>query len=172
MPMPRKDDPEKFCQYCGTKMQRQMIGARLEDWSAFARRVYCNRTCMANAMEGKIKVMNERATHRQSRKTVSQRCEVCGATGRKLHVHHKDGNGLNNSDDNLITLCVPCHQRWHSPNYTDCGTKRKPCLHCEQPSYRKGLCLKHLQRFKKYGSPFLTKRKHGSQYVLVDERES
>ena len=45
-------------------------------------------------------------------------CECCGSTqwlGRKinLEVHHKDGNHLNNNQDNLQLLCPNCH------SYTD-----------------------------------------------------
>ena len=120
-------------------------------------------------MEGAIRVMNNHNSHRQSAKKIKDACEMCGADQRRRHVHHKDGNGLNNSESNLITLCVPCHRRWHSPNYTDCGRKRKNCLHCAKPCYRKGLCGMHLQRMKKYGSPFLSKRMTPSGYVLVTQ---
>lgn len=172
MPMPRKPVPPKACRYCGQEMARKLIGGRLEDRAAFMKRVYCNRACMTASMEGKIKVMNDHNSHRQSCKKVKESCQVCGAVGRMLHVHHADENGMNNDDGNLITLCVPCHRRSHSPNYTDMGQQRKPCLHCERPCCRRGLCGMHLQRLKKYGSPFLTKRRTPSGYVLVNERLS
>ncbi len=170
MAMPRKPDPAKNCRHCGKKMARKMFGKRVEDMTAFLKRPYCDRTCMSEAMEGTIKVMNDHNSHRQSCKKVKDACEVCGATGRRLHVHHKDENAMNNSEDNLVTLCVPCHRRWHSPNYTDCGRKRKPCLHCNRPCERKGMCGMHLQRLSKYGSPFLTKRRTPSGFVLVEQR--
>lgn len=45
------------------------------------------------------------------------RCQWCGIhelesledRSQKLHVHHKDGR--DDSLDNLITVCAPCHQR-------------------------------------------------------------
>ncbi len=170
MPMPRSPDPEKFCKHCGARMRRKQTGKRLEDMGSFRRRVFCNRACMTSHMEGTIKVHNNRNSHRQSCKKVEGACQVCGATNRRLHVHHIDGNGLNNNLDNLITLCVPCHRRAHSPNFTDLGRSRKPCRLCPRPAVRGGLCGMHTQRAKKYGSPFLTKRRESHGYILIDER--
>ena len=31
-------------------------------------------------------------------------------------VHHRDGNELNNTDENLESLCNPCHEKIHGPN--------------------------------------------------------
>ena len=48
-----------------------------------------------------------------------ERCIQCGSRGgqRRLHVHHIDGSGRsdneNNSLDNLLTLCSRCHVRLH-----------------------------------------------------------
>ena len=38
-------------------------------------------------------------------------CEECGeiASGRRLHIHHKDKNRKNNDLDNLQVVCVRCH---------------------------------------------------------------
>lgn len=51
-------------------------------------------------------------------------CQSCGKTkedGKKIIVHHKDGNGwakekMNNDLDNLLTLCVQCHMDVHIPS--------------------------------------------------------
>ena len=40
-------------------------------------------------------------------------CQKCGAKGRRLDVHHKIPFriGADDSDENLILLCVPCHRK-------------------------------------------------------------
>lgn len=40
-------------------------------------------------------------------------CELCGKNSKKLDVHHKDRNFKNNSKENLIKLCCPCHRKQH-----------------------------------------------------------
>ena len=51
--------------------------------------------------------MLEKAGHRCER---CGWCEVHPVTGKSpLEVHHKDGNYLNNSEDNLEVLCPNCH---------------------------------------------------------------
>jgi 5-methylcytosine-specific restriction endonuclease McrA len=44
-----------------------------------------------------------------------QYCELCldDPGLKRLHVHHKDKNRSNNSRDNLIVLCRPCHLLEH-----------------------------------------------------------
>lgn len=42
-------------------------------------------------------------------------CQRCGKTQdqAELHVHHLDGDARNDADENLATLCRPCHQDQH-----------------------------------------------------------
>ena len=47
---------------------------------------------------------------RQRDRYVCQRCGIdLSGKGRLLHVHHLDGDRLNNESSNLMSLCVICH---------------------------------------------------------------
>ena len=41
-----------------------------------------------------------------------RKCIVCGSEN-KISVHHKDRNKKNNTKENLVVLCDPCHKRIH-----------------------------------------------------------
>lgn len=43
-------------------------------------------------------------------------CDICG-NKKKLEIHHKDHNKLNNSLDNLTLLCEECHTDHHSVKF-------------------------------------------------------
>lgn len=55
-----------------------------------------------------------------SMKAIGQRdtCMICGITKEKLkkrmYVHHKDENRMNNEKDNLIVMCPSCHAIEHN----------------------------------------------------------
>lgn len=168
MPRPPKPDPIKHCMACGKLLTRKRFNSVLEDMGAFRRRKYCDQACMANGMEGTIKVPSPKNSRRQSAKKVQERCESCERMGR-LHVHHMDENPLNNALSNLMTLCGSCHRRIHSPNFAGTPEQRKPCKHCSMPAMQRGLCFTHLNRYKKHGDPLLRKVKVGSEWLLRRE---
>lgn len=167
MPMPRKQEPEKYCKQCGKKMERKRYNGTLESNHAFNRRKYCDLQCAGMAKRHKepsIDALRKRYAH-----LVGDVCERCGTT-ENLGLHHKDGNPANNDPSNLMTLCNSCHTKWHWENGKKPHKEKSVCAVCGKPGKGLGLCLKHYQRQKKYGSPYLTKKKYGSLFLLVDER--
>lgn len=66
---------------------------------------------------------------RAARRKAENRCVKCGGVG-ALEVHHRDGQPLNNTPNNLMPLCHNCHVDVHQ-----CGedwfwkpiTKETPC---------------------------------------------
>ena len=163
-----KPDPLKHCATCSRVLSRKRRNGRLEDMTLFLRRKYCDRRCMARGQEG-MKVVNIQNSHRQSAKAVKSQCEICGKTKSeaRLVVHHVDWNPLNNSAENLQTLCDSCHRLSHSPNYIRTPLRPMLCVHCSRPARRKGLCSTHLTRLRKFGDPLAKKVKIGSGWHLV-----
>ena len=103
----------RYCQQCGTPLERKRFQSRLEDFGRFLMRRYCDQQCMAAAMEGVTKVANAKNGRRQATKTKGAACEACAKTG-WLHVHHVDEVPTNNEPNNLVTLCPSCHKNIHS----------------------------------------------------------
>ena len=114
MVTPIKLAPAKFCLACGTQLERKRFGKRLEDFSVFLRRQYCDQRCMGDGFEGVIKVMNDKNSRRQSAKARKTACERCGRVAH--HVHHVDFNPQNNDPANLESLCASCHKIEHLPS--------------------------------------------------------
>ena len=167
MPMPRATAPIKHCKACGERLKLRTVNGRTEDTARLRQRTFCNRACMTEHMEGRTKVANDRNGRRQAAKAVKPRCEMCGRSPSRLHVHHRDDDPQNNHPSNLQTLCPSCHRRCHSPNFTETGEQRKPCRLCSRPSRKAGLCHTHLSRRKRYGDPCLRRIRRGSQWVLI-----
>ncbi len=117
---PRKDikDLEKYCEYCGNKLERKRFDGRLEDFTVFSNRKYCNRECMRKDW---LKIgdnhnqsySNAHTTARKINELILHKevCELCGSDT-NLDIHHIDGNWQNNNLDNLMCLCRSCHTRY------------------------------------------------------------
>lgn len=110
MPMPRKADPVKLCATCGSQLERKRFNGRLEDRSAFLRRRYCSRRCMAKGFVSDAP--SDSALLKRATAFRGDSCEACGAT-ENLHSHHIDGDRSNNSPANIQTLCGCCHATHH-----------------------------------------------------------
>lgn len=146
-----KPTPEKYCAFCGKKMERKSYPNGKEDIPHFLKRKYCDIRCMKKAFVCKDgSKQTYRGTHQSSYRimfTVEERekkCEICGSSI-SIDVHHKDGNCHNNSLDNLMVVCRSCHMKLHNP--------KPKCLICGRPVKGHGLCDKHYQRLKKHGDP-------------------
>ncbi len=166
MPYPMRPTPLKYCRHCGKQLERKRYNGTMEDLGAFNQRKFCDAKCMGAAKinpNASVRVIRARA--RKYRRDV---CQKCGATV-GLQIHHLDLNPTNNAVLNLMTLCASCHTKWHWEHGKKPSKRQSVCLHCDQPARRWDMCQKHYQRFVKYGSPYLTKIRHGLQYVLVDE---
>lgn len=149
--MPRKPDPIKHCEHCGTLMVRKRFASGvLESLLHFGRRKFCNQTCMAADFDGRPSQSVDWSTsHYHARKMVPiGLCSTCGKPD-ATDVHHLDGNHLNNSPENLARICRGCHIRVHRP--------KACCTICGKPQKGLGYCVKHLQRFKTHGDPLIVK---------------
>ena len=102
-----KPDPVKFCIRCGLRLHCKRFSGRLEDYGVFLRRQACDQSC-ANKRE----VVTISAHQYRAQKFKGTACERCGATS-KLHAHHKDGNPLNTTRENIETVCATCHISGH-----------------------------------------------------------
>lgn len=147
MPAHRKPTPERYCEECGTRLERKCLpNGDLEYLIHFNRRKFCDQRCMgANFDRRHSHDVGWSTAHYHARKIVPKGpCCRCGKPQAK-DVHHKDGNHLNNSPENLERICRGCHSREHRP--------KGSCTICGLPQKGLGFCGKHYQRFKRHGDP-------------------
>ena len=111
---------DRYCKYCGKKLERKRFGnGRLEDFTVFKKRQYCDRICMRKGYLCNSPNQTYRSSHQTARTTAIlffpeiTICSVCGKTG-KMDIHHIDGDCHNNSVDNLTVLCRSCHMKLHA----------------------------------------------------------
>lgn len=112
----KKPTPERYCEYCGKKLERKRLpNGDLEYLIHFNRRRFCDRDCMANAFKQKPKKKNPNwmTAHYHARHVCPPGpCVICGKDSR-TEVHHLDWNWRNNSPDNLVRVCRGCHTKIH-----------------------------------------------------------
>ena len=157
MPAHKKETPIRHCKHCGKKLERKRLrNGDLEYLIHFNRRMYCDRSCMAKEFDTRHSLVVGPSTARyHARKIIPKgSCSLCGKPNAR-DVHHKDGNYLNNSEDNLARTCRSCHNRGHRP--------RSSCTICGKPAKGHGYCSKHYVRFRKYGDPLIIRGKRVSE---------
>lgn len=161
MARPALTIPAKPCDRCGAMFQRKRFTMALEDPARFRARRFCSLHC-ANSRG--VRSQCSASQHRISQAFVKPQCELCGVTQR-LHVHHKNEDWKDHRLENLQTLCIRCHLGGHN-------RKDRKCNLCSGKHKGHGLCLKHFQRWKKYGDPLLTKRQGPNGFRLVRDSSS
>ena len=108
---------ERYCIVCGKLLKSQQLK-------------YCSTNCqredqyinyierwkqgLENGLKGEYQISNRIRRYLLNKHNC--KCELCGWGERNpytntipLEIHHKDGNYLNNSEDNLQVLCPNCH---------------------------------------------------------------
>lgn len=108
------ETPTKHCEFCGKPFSRKRVGKKqqLECVSNFTRRRFCSISCSVSQQHAE-EPSNRNWSRKRARKHVNGSCDACGHTER-LVVHHVNGDPMNNSPQNLQTLCSPCHSYWHA----------------------------------------------------------
>lgn len=129
----------KTCEHCGKSMQGMKDANR---------RKFCSRECMRQNWL-KRPLTNKSTAHYRARALRKDACERCGATTR-LQVHHKDRNPLNDSVENLETLCSTCHHTEHTVEILStcavCGKKFRAASHRNRNKICSAPCAKEWGR--------------------------
>lgn len=151
MPARKKPTPERFCEECGTRLERKPLpNGDLEYLIHFNRRKFCDRRCMAANFDRRhSQDVGWSTAHYHARKIVAPGpCSRCAKPDAR-DVHHRDGNHLNNDPYNLERICRACHNLEHRQTVS--------CVICGGPHKGLGFCDKHYQRFKTHGDPLAVK---------------
>jgi hypothetical protein len=106
--MEKKQEEAKFCECCGSVMQRKRFNGRLEDLSAFTKRRFCSLSCANTRTD-----LTKHGYSWRARKHLKKKCEACGYA-RALQAHHIDQDKTHNEPENIQTLCKHCHDFWHT----------------------------------------------------------
>ncbi len=119
--------PDKICEKCGKEFNRHSFSSgRLEDITDYSTRRFCSRKCYAafnigsnhpNYKDG-LKRGHDCGYLRLSDDTYLHRLVMAKHLGRKLksceHVHHIDGDVLNNDVSNLMLVSNSEHRKMHA----------------------------------------------------------
>lgn len=77
-------------------------------------RKFCSMACYAKRAAKKTEYTGNWSMQKHRvKKRDNGVCALCGQSKQRVAVHHIDHNATNNSLTNLVTLCEPCHGRYH-----------------------------------------------------------
>jgi hypothetical protein len=100
----------------------------------------------------------------------AKRCLYCGSRD-NIQGHHHEGYEKENHL-NVIWVCSKCHGKLHSGKNPNLRKKsQNTCIVCGKPARRLNLCETHRTRLRRYGNPFLTRVKIGSDWQIVEDAD-
>lgn len=112
------------CSNCGKEIER-IISASTSKYG----NLFCSKSCAASFNNSHYRLGENNPNFidgnnkgkvylTQAFRTYQHKCAMCNLDEECcLHVHHIDGNRLNNDINNLIILCANCHNRVHRGGY-------------------------------------------------------
>ena len=122
-----------LCSYCRSILAAHNTPANSDDFEALLREAAEKTKTQEQETDLSGYLWNWEKISDGYRKKKNYTCERCGfkATtmfGRKnMHVHHKDGNKLNNTAENFECLCIACHaavDNRHKENFSKGANKK------------------------------------------------
>ena len=84
--------------------------------TGYSRQKFCSRSCYAAYREARRSSEEYGGEFLALKASVYRRdkgCQLCGQVKSRKEAHHIDGDASNNDVRNLITLCPPCHRKYH-----------------------------------------------------------
>jgi 5-methylcytosine-specific restriction endonuclease McrA len=99
--------------YCESKVSSYYKSKPCEECGIVEIKGNSVRFCVSCSL---VRVNELKKSNYKRKNTMEQKCTFCGAAD-KLHVHHIDKDGKNNSDKNLTVLCSSCHYKLHHKFY-------------------------------------------------------
>lgn len=148
-------DPNKeyFCLNCGKRIENPCHSKMNKFCTRKCANEYKGKKILEDWQNGVIKIKSGRLPEPIKEYLlgkVSYKCEMCGFEGYNkltnktiLQIHHKDGDALNNTKDNLQILCPNCHAM--TENFGNCGSRTSSRTRWKSKKY-------YFEKFKKeYG---------------------
>ena len=126
--------PSKKCPYCGKDIFGKSEYCSIDCRTKYRRKIYIEKWKSGeySGVIGKDDIASAIRDYIKSKYNNS--CQICGwnkinpYTGLvPLHIHHIDGNCLNNKEDNLQLLCPNCHSL--TENF---GSRNKNCTRVDK----------------------------------------
>lgn len=104
----RNERPQTTCPSCISLKVRKEHESWMNMWTSTPMNSPVNYASYLSSHAWKIRA-------REMREKANFKCQLCACTDKPLNVHHNNYERLGRErDDDLIVLCEPCHQKFHS----------------------------------------------------------